>query len=72
MRIYLLTLLDNFTRAGKEVITMANNLEDQQPGRLRDAIVSVCDWVLRKMPGAVIWMIVRHIIRAKIGFHLDF
>jgi len=73
MRTHAHWFVRSLTRAAKEVISMIRNqLESMRPYRLRDLLFYVCDCVLRRLPGAIVWIIVRHAIRAKTGFYLNF
>jgi len=71
MRIYIVSIVRKFTRMGKEVMSMNQNSEPIWPYRLRDLIWMACDWALRKLPGAIIWMVVRHLVRIKTGYFVN-
>ncbi len=66
------TLALKFARPGKEVISMTTMSKEERRMRLRELLLLACDWALRKLPGAMFWLLVRHLIRAMTGLSLNF
>jgi hypothetical protein len=60
------------TRSGKEVISMNTVAKETRFSRLHDLLWFACDWALRKAPGAILWIIARHIIHSMTGLSLTF
>jgi hypothetical protein len=46
--------------------------KEAQLYRLRDLLWFACNWALKKLPAAILWIIVRHLIHLMTGLSLTF
>jgi hypothetical protein len=64
--------VSKFARVGKEVKSMTIASKEAQLYRLRDLFWWACDWALKRLPAAILWIIARHFIHLMTGLSLTF
>jgi hypothetical protein len=72
MNIVTRQFVSKFARVGKEVNAMNIASKEAQLYRLRDLLWFACNWALKKLPAAILWIIVRHLIHLMTGLSLTF
>ncbi|HLX37108.1 MAG TPA: hypothetical protein VKR29_04880 [Candidatus Binataceae bacterium] len=51
---------------------LKQRLESMRLYRPRDLFFYACNCALRQLPGSILWIVVRHVIRAKTRMFLNF